>query len=141
MRSKAEKLAIFRSADIYCVISSEFCLGRAPEDIVAAAAEGGAKIIQIREKNMSDRNLYSNYDLLQKHDEVKFVISSRMDFDFACSVITQYRLPEKTAHLIASPVWGRIAFEDLAAWIIECELPLRMQLQMHKIIWGDKRGV
>lgn len=59
MRSKAEKLAIFRSADIYCVISSEFCLGRAPEDIFAAAAEGGAKVIQIREKNMSDKDLYA----------------------------------------------------------------------------------
>ena len=58
MRSKAEKLEIFRSADIYPVISSEFCLGRSPEDIFAAAAEGGAKIIQLREKNKSDKYLY-----------------------------------------------------------------------------------
>lgn len=114
--------------------------GSLPIDKVPAAVR---KILDCKlpDSGMSDRNLYSNYDLLQKHDEVKFVISSRRDFDFACSVITKYRLPEKTAHLIASPVWGRIAFEDLAAWIIECELPLRMQLQMHKIIWGDKRGV
>ena len=58
MRSKAEKLEIFRSADIYSVISSEFCLGRSPEEIFAAAAEAGAKIIQLREKNKGDKYLY-----------------------------------------------------------------------------------
>lgn len=58
MRSKAEKLQLFRSADIYSVISSEFCLGRAPEEIFAAAAEAGAKVIQLREKNKGDKFLY-----------------------------------------------------------------------------------
>ena len=58
MRSRAEKLAVFNSADIYPVISSEFCLGRPPEEIFRAAAEAGAKIIQLREKNKSDKYLY-----------------------------------------------------------------------------------
>ena len=58
MRSKAEKLAIFRSADIYSVISSEFCMGRAPEEIFFAAAEAGVKVIQLREKNKSDKYLF-----------------------------------------------------------------------------------
>ena len=58
MRTKAEKLAIFRSADIYPVISSEFCLGRQPEEIFRAAAEAGAKIFQLREKNKGDKYLY-----------------------------------------------------------------------------------
>ena len=58
MRSKAEKLALFRSADIYPVISSEFCLGRSPYDIFTACAEAGAKIIQLREKNKGDKYLY-----------------------------------------------------------------------------------
>ena len=58
MRSRAEKLEIFRSADIYPVISSEFCLERPPEEIFAAAAEAGAKIIQLREKNKGDKYLY-----------------------------------------------------------------------------------
>ena len=58
MRSRAEKLEIFRSADIYPVISSEFCLERPPKEIFAAAAEAGAKIIQLREKNKGDRYLY-----------------------------------------------------------------------------------
>ena len=90
---------------------------------------------------MSEHNLYANYALLQKHDEVKFVVSDRRDFDFACETVEKYALPERTANLIVSPVWGRVSFEDLAAWVIDCRIPLRMQLQLHKIIWGDKRGV
>lgn len=86
-------------------------------------------------------NLYANYCLLQKHDEVKFVISDRNDFDFACRIIEKFDLPSYTANLIASPVWGRVTFEELSSWVIETHLPLRMQLQMHKIIWGDRRGV
>lgn len=58
MRSRSESLAIFRSADIYSVISSEFCLERSPLEIFAAAAEGGVKVIQLREKNRGDKYLY-----------------------------------------------------------------------------------
>ena len=90
---------------------------------------------------MEKHNLYSNYALLQKHDEVKFVISDRKDFDFACDVIEKYDLPRYTPHLIASPVWGRVKFDELSSWVIDSSVPLRMQLQMHKIIWGDRRGV
>lgn len=114
--------------------------GSMPIDKVPCAVR---KILDCKlpDSGMSEYNLYSNYELLQKHDEVKFVVSSCRDFEFACDVVRKYRLPERTGNLIVSPVWGRIAFEDLAALVIESELPLRMQLQMHKIIWGDKRGV
>lgn len=90
---------------------------------------------------MHRHNLYSNYSLLQKHDEVKFVISDRNDFDFACGIIEKYDLVSFTPNLIASPVWGKVTFEELSSWVIGSPLPLRMQLQMHKIIWGDRRGV
>ena len=90
---------------------------------------------------MSDRNCTANYALLTPHDEVKFVISGRGDFDYACAVIEKYRLYERTPHLIASPVWGRVDFAELAAWVMASPLPWRMQLQMHKVIWGDRRGV
>lgn len=86
-------------------------------------------------------NCYENYALLLPHDEVKFVVSSREDFDFACDVVRKYDLPSKTANLLISPVWGKADFEDLAQWVISSRLPLRMQLQMHKIIWGNKPGV
>ena len=39
------------------------------------------------------------------------------------------------------PVWGRVKFEDLADWVVKCDCPVRMQLQMHKLIWGDRKGV
>lgn len=90
---------------------------------------------------MESHNRYENYALLQPHDEVKFVVSSREDFDFALQVVRKYDLPAKTGNLLVSPVWGKVVFEDLARWTIESGLPLRMQLQMHKLIWGNKPGV
>jgi len=90
---------------------------------------------------MSESNCFDNYPLLQKHDEVKFVISGRDDFDWAVGIIRKYELGKKTENLIFSPVWGRVAFEELAQWVVDCQLPVRMQLQMHKLIWGDRKGV
>lgn len=90
---------------------------------------------------MAQYNCYENYRLLQKHDEVKFVVGSREDFDFAADVVRRYALPEKTERLLVSPVWGRVKFETLAEWVIASDLPWRMQLQMHKLIWGDRPGV
>ena len=114
--------------------------GSRPIDHVPAAVR---KILDCKlpGSGMEMHNLYSNYPLLQKHDEVKFVISDRRDFDFACDVIEKYDLPRYTPHLIASPVWGRVKFDELSSWVIDSSVPLRMQLQMHKIIWGDRRGV
>jgi 7-carboxy-7-deazaguanine synthase len=90
---------------------------------------------------MAERNRWENFAVLAPHDEVKFVVSSPEDFHWSLDVIDRYRLSEKTAHLIFSPVWGRISFEELAALVTECRQPVRMQLQMHKLIWGDKKGV
>ena len=74
-------------------------------------------------------------------DEVKFVVSGKEDFHWAVRIIEKYRLTEKTQNLIFSPVWNKISFEELAALVVQCKLPVRMQLQMHKLIWGDKKGV
>lgn len=90
---------------------------------------------------MSGQNLYENYQLLQPHDEVKFVVSNREDFEFALRVIKEYELPKKTANLLFSPVWGRVEFAELARWVIEESEHGRMQLQMHRLIWGDRPGV
>ena len=96
---------------------------------------------KLPDSGMERFNCYENYGLLQPHDEVKFVVSSRVDFDFAIEVIRRYKLAEKTANLLFSPVWGRVDFQDLAQWVISSGVPIRMQLQMHKIIWGNKPGV
>lgn len=90
---------------------------------------------------MVDKNCWNAYQYLTERDEVKFVVSDRNDFDFALEVIRKYELFSKTGNLLFSPVWGKVKFDELAQWVVECGLPVRMQIQMHKIIWGDKRGV
>ena len=86
-------------------------------------------------------NDFGNYELLAPHDEIKFVISDRIDFDCMLEVIRKYDLERKCRNLLASPVWGRVEFAALAAWIVDARAPVRMQLQMHKQIWGDRPGV
>jgi len=90
----------------------------------------------------SGSNLYKNYDFLTPADEIKFVIADREDYDFSCKIIREYDLSSKTPNLLFSPVWGRIAPRQLAEWMIADRPPARLQLQMHKLIWGpDKTGV
>lgn len=90
----------------------------------------------------SDRNRWTNIEYLHSHDEVKFVVASRRDYLWACGVIGQYQLSTRVNAILLSPVFGVIKPADLAAWILEDRLPVRMQLQMHKYIWGpSKRGV
>ena len=96
---------------------------------------------KLPDSGMAGHNLESNYDKLTPLDEVKFVVSSRRDFDCALAVIDRFALPKRTPHLLFSPVWGKVDFAELARWTLECRRPVRMQLQMHKQIWGDQKGV
>lgn len=102
------------------------------------------KILDIKcpESGMSKKNNFNNMINLNSTDEVKFVIASKTDFDYAVNIINQYNLTERTAAVILSPVFGKIENIDLAEWILDSGLNIRMQLQMHKYIWEpDKRGV
>nr|WP_196141043.1 7-carboxy-7-deazaguanine synthase QueE [Aliikangiella sp. G2MR2-5] len=85
------------------------------------------------------KNLYSNIEHLDQSDEVKFVIMSRKDYDWAKMQMDQYQLAQKT-NVIMSPCFGEINERELAEWIIEDNLPVRFQLQMHKILWDDAAG-
>jgi 7-carboxy-7-deazaguanine synthase len=77
---------------------------------------------------------------LKPTDEIKFVVGSRMDFDWAMQSIDQFGLRGRT--ILFAPVWGRLADADLCAWIVESKAPVRFQPQLHKIVWGaNKRGV
>lgn len=88
-----------------------------------------------------ERNDWSNLDRLKPTDEIKFVLASRGDFDWAAGVIRERSLDERF-NVLLSAVFGRIDLKDLAAWILESRLQARMQLQMHKYIWDPKaRGV
>ncbi len=86
------------------------------------------------------KNLWSNIGHLSAKDEVKFVLVDRADYDWAKQVITQHQLTSICAVLF-SPVYKTLIPTDLAAWVLEDHLPVRMQVQLHKILWGEKSGV
>jgi 7-carboxy-7-deazaguanine synthase len=90
----------------------------------------------------ADKNHWPNLDLLHDRDEVKFVLRDRADYEFARDVIARHELSGKCAAILLSPVHGVLAPKDLAAWILEDKLSVRLQLQAHKYVWGaDARGV
>ena len=90
----------------------------------------------------SERNHWENLEIATARDEVKFVIRDRADYDYAKAVVDRHRLIGRVAAVLFSPVHGVLDPKDLAAWILEDGLPVRLQLQAHKYIWGpDVRGV
>ena len=88
------------------------------------------------EKNM----LWSNIDHIKQKDEIKFVLCNRADYDWAKVKITELNLIQKCPVLL-SPSYHELPAEQLAAWVLEDKLPVRMQVQLHKILWGEKAGV
>lgn len=89
----------------------------------------------------SGHNRWENLDVLLPHDEVKLVISDRADFDFALHVVRRHHLLARCTVLV-SPAHGVLSPALLADWILDSGLPLRLQLQLHRLIWPDiKRGV
>jgi len=93
--------------------------------------------------NEERKNNYSNLDFITEHDQIKFVICGRDDYDWAVSVIKQYKLPEK-CEVLFSPVNlddSSSMVKDLANWILEDQLTVCFQIQLHKFIWGNIQGV
>ncbi len=90
----------------------------------------------------SANNHWENLELLTRQDEVKFVIRDSADYEYARDVVARHGLVGRTAAVLFSPVHNVLPSRDLAAWILEDRLPVRLQLQAHKYIWGaDVRGV
>jgi 7-carboxy-7-deazaguanine synthase len=88
------------------------------------------------------RMLWSNIDLLGPDDEVKFVVRDRADYEFVCDVIRRYHLNTRCRGVLLSPVHGVLDLKPLAEWVLQDDLPVRLQPQLHKYIWGaDVRGV
>ncbi len=102
------------------------------------------KIVDLKcpSSGMECHNDYENVGRLTSRDEVKFVVGDRADFDWACDTIRRFDLPARVGTVLFSPVYGKLPYDMLARWVLDCGLPVRMQLQMHKIIWpGVVRGV
>jgi 7-carboxy-7-deazaguanine synthase len=88
------------------------------------------------EKNMR----WDNLNHISVKDEIKFVICSRADYEWAKAKLTELKLTEKCSVLF-SPSYHDLGAEQLAGWVLEDKLPVRMQIQLHKILWGEKKGV
>ena len=87
----------------------------------------------------SARNLWQNIALLTTHDELKFVLASRKDYDWAKHVIAERQL-ERICPIVFSPVQTTLDPKMLAEWILADHLPVRFQLQLHKLLWGNVQG-
>jgi 7-carboxy-7-deazaguanine synthase len=87
----------------------------------------------------SKRNLWTNLDYLLPHDQVKIVIASRADYEWSRDVVAEHAI-DKRCMVLFSPVHGAVEPRALAEWIIEDKLPVRFQLQLHKLLWHDAPG-
>ena len=86
------------------------------------------------------RNDYANIAHLTLNDQVKFVICDRADYDWARFKLDEYRLPERVSDVLFSPSHGQLHGRTLAEWILADNLPVRLQLQLHKLLWNDEPG-
>ena len=91
----------------------------------------------------AERNHWPNLDRLRAdQDEVKFVVANARDWEFARQVIAEHQLERRTRAVLISPAWEQVDLQELANWIVQSGLNVRMQLQLHKYIWGpDVHGV
>ena len=87
----------------------------------------------------AERNLWSNLDALTAKDQIKFVLADRGDYDWARQVLHARELAQR-CDVLFSPVYGKLAPRDLADWILADRLPVRMQIQLHKYLWGEEKG-
>lgn len=85
------------------------------------------------------RNLWSNVGALTTQDQIKFVLADRTDYDWARSAIDERALAQR-CEILLSPVHGKLAPRELAEWILADRLPVRMQVQLHKYLWGEEPG-
>lgn len=101
-----------------------------------------SKILDLKTPDSAEchRNLYDNINYLTKNDQVKFVICSRQDYEWSKMKVDQYCLLEKAGDVLFSPSFHEISATDLADWIVEDQIQVRMQLQLHKLLWNDEPG-
>lgn len=86
-----------------------------------------------------ENNVWTNLEHLKPKDEVKFVLCDRQDYDWAKQLLAERAISEKCSVLF-SPVYSQVSPTELAEWILQDKLPVRMQVQLHKILWGEVPG-
>lgn len=87
----------------------------------------------------AEKNRYANLSHLKPHDQLKFVITSRADYEWSRNKLHEYSLAGR-CELLFSPAYGQVTPRELADWILADRLPVRLQIQLHKLLWGEARG-
>ena len=111
---------------------------------IAGVPRDVVKIVDVKcpASGESDRNEWRNLDVLSPHDEVKFVIQDRRDYDYAVDVVRRHDLAARCAAVLFSPVHGVLHPKTLSEWMLADRVPARLQVQLHKYIWPPStRGV
>lgn len=100
-----------------------------------------SKVMDIKTPGSGEqsKNLFENIEYLTADDQVKFVICDRNDYMWAKEIIIRYELAN-CCELLMSPSYGQLTAQSLAEWVLEDRLPVRFQLQLHKLLWGDESG-
>ena len=127
---------VARGHEVLIETGGHLPIDRLPDDVVA--------IVDVKCPGSGEaaKMHWPNLDQLRRHDEVKFVIADRADYEYARGIVRERDLASRTEAVLFSPVFGRLAPADLARWILEDYLPVRLQLQQHKYVWApDARGV
>ncbi|HEY1315043.1 MAG TPA: 7-carboxy-7-deazaguanine synthase QueE [Steroidobacteraceae bacterium] len=108
---------------------------------IAAVDPRVSRVVDVKTpgSNEAARNRIENFDLLTPKDQLKFVICSRQDYDWSKAFLQEHGLPEQ-CRILFSPSYNEVSPTALADWILSDRLPVRFQLQLHKILWGDIPG-
>lgn len=108
---------------------------------IASVDKRVSRIVDIKTPGSGEveRNLWSNIELLTSHDEVKFVIVDEADYQWSAEVLREHKLAER-CQVVFSPVFGQVTPRQLAEWVLRDHLPVRMQVQLHKVLWGEEPG-
>ena len=108
---------------------------------IAAVDKRVSRVVDVKTPGSHEagRNRIDNFGLLTPRDQLKFVICSREDYDWSKAFLHEHGLPERT-RILFSPSYNEVSPRALADWILEDRLPVRFQLQLHKVLWGDTPG-
>ncbi|WOD10299.1 7-carboxy-7-deazaguanine synthase QueE [Pseudomonas sp. NyZ704] len=109
---------------------------------VSTVDERVSRVVDIKTPDSDEvgRNLYTNLALLGQHDQVKFVICSRRDYEWSRFKLDEYALADSVGEVLFSPSHAQLTPRQLAEWIVEDNLPVRFQMQLHKYLWNDEPG-
>ena len=108
---------------------------------IAAVDPRVARVVDLKTPGSGEqsRNLLQNIALLTPRDQLKFVLCDRADYEWACGMLREHDLAAR-CEVLFSPSYGQLLARELAEWILEDQLPVRFQIQLHKILWNDEPG-